>query len=418
MANNDQLTRLREGVNNWNKWRKENPNENIDLREADLREANLREVDLGEADLREAYLRGADLGEVNLMRANLIEANLNEAGLARANLIRANLWRADLMGAKLIRANLNDANLREANLRDANLREANLKDVNLREANLRDTDLREANLVGANLVRADLGGANITDTNLSKADLSRASLVEANLARAKLTGSRIYGISAWGLKLDDKTEQRDLIITPDYQTTVTVDNIEVAQFVYLLLHNEKIRGAIDTIAKKAVLILGRFTPERKIVLDKLRAELRNRDYLPILFDFEKSTEKDLTETIKILAGMSLFVIADISSPKSSPLELQATVPDYSVPFVPIIQEGEKPFAMFRDLQKYEWVLQTRIYKSSDNLIKNLDNAIIKPALQEHNRLVKEKARKQIFLNVDNIEHKTNDLADKTDPKAA
>jgi hypothetical protein len=48
---------------------------------------------------------------------------------------------------------------------------------------------------------------------------------------------------------------------------ITVDNIEVAQFIYLMLHNEKIRDVIDTITSKAVLILGRFTGERKAVLD-------------------------------------------------------------------------------------------------------------------------------------------------------
>ena len=36
-----------------------------------------------------------------------------------------------------------------------------------------------------------------------------------------------------------------------------------------------------------MLILGRFTDERKLVLDALREELRQRCYLPILFDFEK-----------------------------------------------------------------------------------------------------------------------------------
>src|SRR3712207_8248172 len=48
-----------------------------------------------------------------------------------------------------------------------------------------------------------------------------------------------------------------------------------------------IRDVIDTVGKKAVLILGRFTPERKTVLDDLRDELRKRNYLPILFDFDK-----------------------------------------------------------------------------------------------------------------------------------
>ena len=36
---------------------------------------------------------------------------------------------------------------------------------------------------------------------------------------------------------------------------ITVDSIEVARFVYLVLHNEKIRDVIDTITSKVVLIL-------------------------------------------------------------------------------------------------------------------------------------------------------------------
>jgi len=183
---------------------------------------------------------------------------------------------------------------------------------------------------------ADLRGADLAGANLSATDLSGAVLIRTNLERAVLTGCKVYGISAWSLKLDG-AKQNDLVITPYSQPIITVDNLEVAQFIYLLLHNEKIRDVINTVANKAVLILGRFTPERKVVLDALRTELRHRGYIPILFDFEKPSARDFTETIKILAGMSLFVIADISNPKSSPLELQATVPDYMVPFVPIIQ---------------------------------------------------------------------------------
>jgi len=54
-----------------------------------------------------------------------------------------------------------------------------------------------------------------------------------------------------------------LIITPPNEPEITVDNIEVAQFIYLMLYNQKIRDVIDTITSKVVLILGRFTPERK-----------------------------------------------------------------------------------------------------------------------------------------------------------
>jgi hypothetical protein len=83
---------------------------------------------------------------------------------------------------------------------------------------------------------------------------------------------------------------------------ITVDNIEVAQFIHLLLNNQKIRDVINTITSKAVLILGRFTDERKAVLDALREELRKRNLLPILFDFAIPASRDVTETIKTLAG--------------------------------------------------------------------------------------------------------------------
>ncbi len=118
---------------------------------------------------------------------------------------------------------------------------------------------------------------------------------------------------------------------------ITVDNLEIAQFIYLLLHNEKLRDVIDTIGKKAVLILGRFTDERKAVLEAIREELRRRDYIPILFDFEKPASRDLTETVSTLAHMARFVIADITDAKSIPQELSVIVPNLpSVAVQPLI----------------------------------------------------------------------------------
>jgi hypothetical protein len=169
---------------------------------------------------------------------------------------------------------------------------------------------------------------------------------------------------------------------------ITVDNIKVAQFIHLILNNEEIRDVINTLTSKSVLILGRFSiPQRKSTLDALRNKLREYNLLPIVFDFDHPTDKDFTETIKILAGLSLFVIADITNPKSSPLELQATVPDYQIPFIPILQEGEQPFAMMVNLQKkYNWVLDTLSYSSIEALTKALKPAIIDRAIQKHNEL--------------------------------
>jgi hypothetical protein len=52
-------------------------------------------------------------------------------------------------------------------------------------------------------------------------------------------------------------ETKNLVITAPGEPEVMVDNIEVAQFLYLLLHNEKIRDVIDTVGKKGVLLLAR-----------------------------------------------------------------------------------------------------------------------------------------------------------------
>ena len=143
-----------------------------------------------------------------------------------------------------------------------------------------------------------------------------------------------------------------MVITRPNEPVITVDNLEVAQFVYLLLHNEKIREVIDTIAKKAVLILGRFTPERKAVLDAIREELRRQNYLPILFDFEKPASRDLTETISTLAHMARFIIADLTEPSSLPKELEAIVPTLAVPVQPVMEGVTRPYTMFPDYWKY------------------------------------------------------------------
>jgi hypothetical protein len=186
-----------------------------------------------------------------------------------------------------------------------------------------------------------------------------------------------------------------LIIQREGEPEITVDNIEVAQLVYLLVHNEKIRDVIDTIGKKGVLLLGRFTEGRIAVVERLRAELRERDYLPIVFNFDKPETKDFTETVRLLAGLSRFVIADVSNPKSAPLELQATVPEIMVPFLPIIAEGEKPFAMLEDLwiKHRDWVFEPLHYSSLDALVGALDKEIIGPAEARFDELVVRKAEK-------------------------
>jgi len=75
-----------------------------------------------------------------------------------------------------------------------------------------------------------------------------------------------------------------------------------------------------------VLTLGRFSEYRKPVLDAIREELRKHNYLPIMFDFEATTNQTIIETVKTLAGLSRFVIADLTDARSVPQELQIIAP--------------------------------------------------------------------------------------------
>ena len=178
----------------------------------------------------------------------------------------------------------------------------------------------------------------------------------------------------------DGAKQQNLVITRADEPEITVDNIEVAQFIYLLLHNQKIRDVIDTITSKAVLILGRFTDERKAVLDALRDELRKRDYLPILFDFEKPTSQTTDETITLLARMARFVIADISDAKAVLQELRAIVPDLpSVPVQPIILAMQEEPGMFDFYRNRPSFLNVHRYASQEQLIADLGEKVIRPA---------------------------------------
>src|SRR6266849_6253018 len=335
---------------------------------------------------------------------------LNNATLSDATLTTANLSGANLSGAKLVNTDLTDANLSGAILRGANLRRAILTDhsnahldegnpsrTTLINATLSHANLSGANLSGANLSGANLSGADFSHADLNGADLTGTSLVRTNLKHAFLTNCLVYGIAAWDVQLEG-AKQLDLVITVAEQPQITVDNLKVAQFIYLLLNNEEIRDVIDTITSKVVLILGRFTPERKVFLDAIRNELRKKDRLPVLFDFDKPASRDLTETVSTLAHLARYIIVDLTDPSSAPQEVATIIPQTIVPIQPLltlqplIVDGRaverREYAMFDDLRRrYHWVLPTFRYQDIADLLASLQGKIIGPAEQKLKELL-------------------------------
>lgn len=416
MANKKHLQILRKGVEKWNRWRCENPGVVPDLTDAELVDADLEGILLDRGDLRSVNLQGAKLNGASLRDATLMGAVLNDASLSEANLHNTNLSYSHIVATDFQFAELSRANLYLANGVGASLRWANLMGANLNKASFEKADLRDANLSGS-------------------------VLVETNLNNATLRNCKVYGCAAWNVRLEG-TDQKDLMIwkanfdefcigegvkSPDDrdklnlyalkdelpldylqqldelldEPVITVDNLILAQFIYLLLNNEMIRDVIDTITSKAVLILGRFTKERKAVLDALRQALRERNYLPMLFDFEKPKSRNLTETISTLAHMSRFVIADLTDARSIPQELQSIVPSNpSLPIQPIVIGTQKEYGMFESFRDYHSVLAPYHYQSLEKLLKSLEAKVIAPAerkvkeIERHRRAFEKSAYAQ------------------------
>jgi len=297
---------------------------------------------------------------------------------------------ADLRGADLSRALLLRANLTGAKLQGAILDQTNLEGADLSEAEFDGTSLaRGARLARANFHKTDLRGVDLTG-----ADLRGASLINTDLRGADLSGAKVYGISAWDVQIDeDDAKQRDLIVTPDGEPDATIDRINVAQFYYLIRENKNLRDVIQTIGRRGVLLLGRFTEERKPVLDALRTELRRKNYLPMMFDFEQPDGKTFTDTLLTLAGMSRFVIADLTKPASVPHELQAIIPNFMIPIVPIAERGAAIYSMFRDhfARNPDRVLQVLNYSSIEELLGALQRGIIERA-DQRSRLLAARAQ--------------------------
>jgi len=226
---------------------------------------------------------------------------------------------------------------------------------------------------GSDLSYCSAEETDFTGSKLIGANLSNMSLVKTNFTNATIESSCAYGVSVWDLNLEG-CKQGNIYISQS-SNSITVPTIELAQFISLLVNSKKLRDVIETITSRVVLILGRFTPNRKAILDEIKQQLDKYGYLAVIFDFEVPAGRDLTETVITLAALSKFVIADISDPKSIPQELSVIVPQLpSVPVQPIIEQHLNEYGMFEHFKNYPWVMELRNYEAG-NLQALIQNAV-------------------------------------------
>jgi uncharacterized protein YjbI with pentapeptide repeats len=170
MVNLNHVKLLVSGVENWNNWRNENPDEKPDL-------------------------TGTDLQAINLSNADLTYCNLSGANLRSAYLI----------GARLSYANLSKANLRGAYIIGADLSNADLEDCNLKNANISNSSIIQSNLKDANFSRTDLSSSYIDRCDLTQCNFTKSILFSVNFSNCIFTG---VTVEQWFI--DDKTAFRNI----------------------------------------------------------------------------------------------------------------------------------------------------------------------------------------------------------------
>ena len=160
----------------------------------------------------------------------------------------------------------------------------------------------------------------------------------------------------------------------------------LAGMLYEAFAENKFSDALDELTQNVVLLLGNFEPQHKEKLMTVHAVLDRHGLHPIIFDFLRPESADFGETIRLLAGFSAFVVADMSSPRSVLMELQLIVPALAVPVVPIMERGFRPPALFGDLRKYDWVLEPVEYESFEDLTSQFEVLVIAPARKKRQEI--------------------------------
>lgn len=207
-TNQQHLAILNQGAVVWNHWREKYPQIIPQLAGAELLEYSLERINLS----------GADLRGINFYLTNLDRANLSRANLSGARLTNVNLSHANLIGANFSLANLNSNYFVAAYLNETNFNNAVLRDINFHQANFTS--------------------ANFSKAILTSLDLKCSILNRANLEYATLKNCRVYGRSAWNIRLKGAI-QAQLDIAYSSEECIYVDDLRIAYIKFLALETLK-----------------------------------------------------------------------------------------------------------------------------------------------------------------------------------
>ena len=159
MANQEHLAILKQGIDNWNKWRREQGEVQVDLSGTDLSDLDLSLGNFSPAEVPQSSVNGIPV--------------VSFIGL---HLAQINCYSANLQSADFNHANLAGASFRGAHLAGTNFAHADLFNVDLSFANIHYTNFSWTNMAGANFTGAEILWASFAHTHFSQSDMSQTTL--------------------------------------------------------------------------------------------------------------------------------------------------------------------------------------------------------------------------------------------------
>ena len=165
--------------------------------------------------------------------------------------------------------------------------------------------------------------------------------------------------------------------------------IEDVRALALRLDGAEVSRMLSYVAERSVLILGRFTSARKPTLELIRREIstKPRQYVPILFDFDRPHELTMLESVLRFAAVSRFVIADLSDPKWVLAEFGKIVGAFnSLPIVPIIHASQREDEVVAYVEGFRSAHKVVRYRDEAHLCSILDSEILKAGETLHDAL--------------------------------
>ena len=340
--------------------------------------------------ISDSILDGATFSHCPMDSVTIEHTSADDVGFESSDLQRARLRDVDVNGCRFRGGSLRNADLWLARFRNGEFRQTEMGWLTASGGSFDSVQFFDTELDGARFLSVGFRGASfenvqlphsvwsdikLEDSRWRNVDLRHASFFRVNCDGASFENCNVFGLGVCELAGQLRRESR--LLCGEGPDPLLLNDLRFAPFLHELAYEDAFGRVVEALTAKFVLILGRFTDDRKPILDRLRRALRHFGYVPHLVDYD--CKQSWLHVVKTAAMCSRFVIADLTEPRSVPAEVVEILRLRETLIVaPIVQAGYDEPPIFGELRATGQLLTKYEYRDADVLIRHLATAVIEP----------------------------------------